>query len=238
MTRLETHQQKQQKINLFSAAIIFVIFCVFMLTVGLKILFSASFFVSNLFARREEKTLVKTDSDDFIATIDITDIPSATNSAIIAVSGSVMNIDTLNFYLNDSKVKTVSVLNQDNFSEEIKDLVKGENEIYLIGKNKQANKQKKSTVFKIIYKSEKPKLEIKEPADNSKVSNQEIKVSGTTEKETFIKVNNLPVVVDAMGNFTTTVRLKDGENKIEITAQDEAQNIESKTLTIIYQKDN
>lgn len=208
-----------------------------MFTVGFKILFSASFFVSSLFSKRDEKVLTKTD-EDFMATIDITDIPSATNSATVVISGSVLNIDSLDFYLNDSKVKTISVLNQDNFNEEIKDLVKGENEIYLIGKNKQSNKKKKSADFKVIYKSEKPKLEIKEPADNSKVSNQEIKVSGTTDKETFIKVNNLPIVVDAMGNFSTTVRLKEGENKIEVTAQDVAQNIELKTLTVTYQKEN
>ncbi len=236
MTRLESHRQKQQKVSLFTAALIFVIFCIFMFTTGFKVLFSASFFVSNLFAKRDEKAQAKED-EDFIATIDITDIPTATNSATISVSGTVMNLDTLDFYLNDEKIKTINVLNQDNFTEEIKDLKKGNNEIYIVGKNKQANKRKFSPDFSVLYKSEKPKLEIKEPSDNTRTGNQEIKVSGTTDKETFIKVNNLPVVVDAMGGFTATVKLKDGENKIEITAQDEAQNIESKTLTITYQKD-
>lgn len=230
------HRQKQQKINLITAVVIFIIFCIFMFTVGLKILFSASFFVSNLFAKRDEKPTITT-NNDFIATIDITDIPTATNSARITVSGSVINLDTLDFYLNDQKIKTISVLNQDVFSEEIDGLNKGSNTVYVIGKNKQANKRKVSPDFTILYKNEKPKLEIKEPSDNSKTNNQEIRVSGATDKETFIKINNLPIVVDAMGNFSTTVKLKDGENKIEITAEDEAQNIESKIITVTYQKD-
>ena len=236
MSRLEMHRQKQQKINLITAVVIFIIFCIFMFTVGLKILFSASFFVSNLFAKRDEKPTITT-NNDFIATIDITDIPTATNSARITVSGSVINLDTLDFYLNDQKIKTISVLNQDVFSEEIDGLNKGSNTVYVIGKNKQANKRKVSPDFTILYKNEKPKLEIKEPSDNSKTNNQEIRVSGATDKETFIKINNLPIVVDAMGNFSTTVKLKDGENKIEITAEDEAQNIESKIITVTYQKD-
>ena len=230
------HRQKQQKINLITAVVIFIIFFIFMFTVGLKILFSASFFVSNLFAKRDEKPTITT-NNDFIATIDITDIPTATNSARITVSGSVINLDTLDFYLNDQKIKTISVLNQDVFSEEIDGLNKGSNTVYVIGKNKQANKRKVSPDFTILYKNEKPKLEIKEPSDNSKTNNQEIRVSGATDKETFIKINNLPIVVDAMGNFSTTVKLKDGENKIEITAEDEAQNIESKIITVTYQKD-
>lgn len=230
------HRQKQQKVSIITAIFIFIVFFIFMFTVGLKILFSASFFVSNLFAKRDEKPITTT-NNDFIATIDITDIPAATNSARITVSGSVINLDTLDFYLNDQKIKTISVLNQDVFSEEIDGLNKGSNTIYVIGKNKQANKRKVSPDFTILYKNEKPKLEIKEPSDNSKTNNQEIRVSGATDKETFIKINNLPIVVDAMGNFSTTVKLKDGENKIEITAEDEAQNIESKIITVTYQKD-
>jgi len=68
-------------------------------------------------------------------------------------------------------------------------------------------------------------------------NNQEIKVKGNTDKETYIHINDIPVVVDANGAFETSVRLKDGDNQINATAVDIAGNIETKTLKVIYQKD-
>ena len=89
----------------------------------------------------------------------------------------------------------------------------------------------------MLYKSEKPKLEIKEPQDGLKTNKQEVNLVGETDKETYIKVNDLPVVVDAQGVFQTTLKLKEGENKIIITAQDIADNLEEKVLTVIYEKE-
>ena len=60
---------------------------------------------------------------------------------------------------------------------------------------------------------------------------------GETDKETYIKVNDLPVVVDAQGVFQTMVKLKEGENKIAIIAQDVAGNSEEKILILTYEKD-
>ena len=80
-------------------------------------------------------------------------------------------------------------------------------------------------------------MEITEPSDNFSTSNQEIKIKGSTDKETYVHINDLPVVVDANGNFETSIRLKDGDNQITATAQDIAGNTETKTLKVTYQKD-
>jgi hypothetical protein len=125
----------------------------------------------------------------------------------------------------------------DVFSEEIGDLEEGNNDIYIKAKSRDNKTEKNTIIYKVFYKSEKPKLEIIEPSDNSTTNNQETKIKGNTDKETYIHINDLPVVVDANGNFETSMRLKDGDSQITIIATDTAGNIETKSLKIIYQKD-
>ena len=143
----------------------------------------------------------------------------------------------MDFYLNGKKVKEVES-SSDTFSEEIGDLEKGDNNFYIQAKSKDSKIEKKTITYQVFYKNEKPKLDISEPSDNSTTNNQEIKVKGSTNKETYVRVNDLPMVVDAGGGFETTVRLKEGDNQIVITAADIAGNMETKSLKITYQKDS
>ena len=206
----------------------------FIFTFGIKLLLNTSSFISGLFPQPSTKPLSKTE-DSFNA-IDISSIPQATNSAKIIVSGSVLNFDSLVFYLNKVKVKEVDSA-ADIVNEEIGDLEKGENSVYILAKSKNSKTEKSTITYKVFYKSEKPKLEISDPSDNSTTSNQEIKVKGSTDKETYIHINDIPVVVDVNGNFEMSIRLKDGDNQITTKAQDIAGNEETKTIKITYQKD-
>ncbi|MEK7096702.1 MAG: Ig-like domain-containing protein [Patescibacteria group bacterium] len=234
MRRLERVQEKKMKNTIFLYVV--TLFCIlyFIFTFGIKLLLNTSSFVSGLFPQPSTKPSSKT--EDSFSTVDISSIPQATNSAKIIISGSILNFDILDFYVNSKKIKEIE-LSSDTFSEEIGDLEKGDNSIYIIAKSKDSKTEKSTITYKVFYKSEKPKLEISEPSDNSTTNNQEIKVKGSTDKETYIHVNDLPVVVDANGSFETSVRLKDGENQILVTAQDIAGNTETKTLKITYQKD-
>ncbi|MFA6512906.1 MAG: hypothetical protein WCT34_01790 [Patescibacteria group bacterium] len=234
MRRLERVQEKKVKNTIAVYAIILFVVLYLIFTFGIKLLLNTSSFVSGLFPQPSVKPLSKT--EDSFSSVDISSIPQATNSARIIVSGSTLNFDILSFYVNSQKVKEIE-LTSDIFSEEIGDLVKGDNNLYVLAKSKDNKTRKNTITYKVFYKSDKPKLEITEPADNSTTNNQEIKVKGNTDKETYIRINDLPVVVDADGSFETSVRLKDGENQVVATAQDVAGNIETKTLKVTYQKD-
>ena len=207
----------------------------FIFTFGIRLLLNTSSFISGLFPQPSTKPLSKT--EDTFSSIDINLIPQATNSAKFIISGSVLNFDSLDFYINTKKVKEIKS-SLDTFSEEIGDLEKGDNNVYILAKSKDNKNKKETIVYKVFYKSEKPKLDISEPSDNSNTNNQEVKVKGKTDKETYVRVNDLPVVVDVNGSFETTTRLKEGDNQITVTATDIAGNIETKTLKIIYQKDS
>ena len=234
MGRLERVQEKKMKnMILLYVGILFVVLY-FIFTFGIKLLLNTSSLVSGLFPQPSIKLAPK--NEDNFTSVDISSIPQATNSAKIIISGSILNFDVVDFYLNKIKVKEI-VSSGDIFNEEIGDLEKGENSIYITAKSNDSKIEKSTITYKVFYKSEKPKLEITEPSDNSTTNTQEIKVRGNTDKETYIHINELPVVVDANGSFETSVRLKDGDNQIVATAVDIAGNTETKTLKVTYQKE-
>lgn len=234
MGRFERVQEKRMKNKIVLYVMILFVVLYFIFTFGIKLLLNTSSFISGIFPQPSTKPLSKT--EDSFSSIDISSIPQATNSAKIMVSGSILNFDTIEFYINAKKVKEIDS-SSDTFSEEIGDLEKGDNNIYIKANSKDSKTEKNTITYKVFYKNDKPKLEITEPSDNSTTNSQEIKVKGNTDKETYVKINDLPVVVDANGSFETLVRLKDGDNQIVAMAADIAGNVETKTIKVTYQKD-
>lgn len=236
MSRLQSHQQKQFYTRVIGLVVLLFVVLYFIFTIGFRLLLNASVFIANLTSKKPVDQLTKT--DETYGSIDIDTIPTATNSSRIIVGGSVKNLSSITFFLNSREVKELALNSSDSFSEEIGDLEKGQNTVYIQGSLKDSKSKKKSREFSVLYKPEKPKLEISEPGDQSKTSKQEIKIKGSTDKEIFIKMNELPLVVDAQGNFETSVQLKEGENVFTIAAVDIAGNVETKTISVTYQKEN
>jgi hypothetical protein len=206
---------------------------IFMATVGLKLAINASLFLTSI----GSKPAVEEKRDEFFGSLSIDSIPSATNSAEIRVEGTVTNYDLIEIYLNDEKVEDEKFPSSDTFSVLVGDLKPGENTVYVKALEKKDKKERKSEVYIVIYKNQKPKLEVSEPANDTKTRKTEIKVAGATNSEIFIKVNGLPLVVTSDGQFQTLVQLKEGENKIIVTAEDDAGNIETKEIKVIREKD-
>lgn len=221
---------------IFFVCLLTVIF-IFIFTIGFKLLLASSVFIAQLTAKKNTQNTPSKETE-MLGTIDIDNIALATNSSQIVISGNVLNFDELEFFVNGEKIKNINISTKDSFTEQIGDLKKGENEIYINAIAKEAKKEKQSKKYTVVYKNDKPKFEIKTPSDNSKVSKSELKIAGSTDKETYIRVNDAPVVVDVLGNFQTSIKLTQGENKIKVTASDIAENIEEKTITVTYQKDD
>lgn len=237
MSRIEKVKRKKFFQSVFLFLLIFLIILYSFFSFGLGLIIKFSTFLANFLNNKNSQTSLINKSEQKISFIDINEIPTATNSEKIQISGNIVNLDKLEFYINNKKTKEINT-NSDFFSEEIGNLIKGNNQIYILGKNKEGKVLKKTPIYSIFYKPDKPKLEIKEPIDNTIINSQEIKIIGETDKETFIKINGLPVVVDASGNFSNSVKLNEGENKITITAEDQAGNIEEKIITVFYQKED
>lgn len=64
-----------------------------------------------------------------------------------------------------------------------------------------------------------PNLVINTPPDNTITKSSSVLVSGSTEGETQLVINEQPVIIDKQGRFNEEVNLKKGINIITITAQ-------------------
>ncbi len=187
-----------------------------------------------------EKPQETTKKDDtFFGQLDIYELPEATNSSRLIVSGNIVDFDKLDFLINENQVKSIDLNDANSFSEEIGDLKNGSNLIQLIAKSTKAKKIKKSDTYTVVYKTEKPKLDILTPdSETAKTSSQDFNIKGSTDPDVEIHINRAPAVIDATGSFSYNIRLKEGENNIEIVAQDAAGNTETKSLVIEYRKDD
>jgi len=224
---------KNLKSKIIFSFLILIFLFYFLFNFGFKIIFSVSSLIGNL--NNKIYPTPNIPKENFIGELSIDSIPQATNSANFLVQGKAVNFDSVYFYLNNEKIKKIDLEGETDFLEEIDKLKEGKNLLYAIAKNKDYSK--KTPVYEILYKSKKPKLEISQPKDGEESLNQEIIIKGITDKETFIKINDAPVTVDALGNFELTITLKnEGENIIQITAEDIAGNIETKEIKVFYKK--
>lgn len=234
MSRLERHQNKTFIQKMAIAVVLFVAFVIFFFSIGIKVLVSFTLFLNQL-ANGGGKQQT-TEQKKVFNTVAIDPIPSATNSGTILFSGTALNFDSLEIYLNNEKLDEIDI--SDTFSGEVKGLEKGENTIYFIAKSSETKETKETDPYEVLYKNEKPKLDIQEPSDNSRTNKEDVKVAGQTDKETSIRINGQPIITDSEGKFSTMVRLKDGENKIQIVAEDIVGNQEQKELKVTYSKDD
>lgn len=236
MRRLEWRQQKKIRSKIISYIFLLIIIVIFLATVGFKFMINTALFIAKSSQKDKANQAKTTNINDINLPPEIFDLPEATNSAKIKVNIQAVSSDKVLLYVNDQLQKEIEP-NEDIFEQEI-ELQKGENSIYLISEN-QKNKQKKdSKTYKIIYKDEKPLLEITSPKDKENINRDEIQITGRTDKEVFVRINDFPVIVDSDGNFVSSLKLKEGDNKIKIEAKDIAGNTEVKELTVIYQKED
>ncbi|MEK7523389.1 MAG: hypothetical protein AAB569_07400, partial [Patescibacteria group bacterium] len=133
MGRRERVQEKKIKNTIILYIIILFLVLYFIFTFGIKLLLNSSSFISGLFPQPSTKPLSKT--EDTFSSIDVNSVPQATNSARFIISGSILNFDILDFYINAKKVKEIES-SSDTFSEEIGDLEKGDNNVYVLAKSR------------------------------------------------------------------------------------------------------
>jgi bacillopeptidase F len=207
-----------------------------MFNYGFKLVINASLFINQLTNSNNNSQKSNSENEDIYSLVTVNEIPEATNSASINIKGTTSRIDKIAVYLNQARVKNI-VIKNDSFNFTLDGLEKGINNLYLAG-IKNDKTVKKTSILKVDYNDNKPKLEIKEPNDNAKTSNQEIKVEGDTDPNNNVEINHQPVVTNSQGHFTTAVKLSDGDNSIVISATNIYGSREEKTLKITYKKDD
>lgn len=163
-------------------------------------------------------------------------LPKVTNKEKITLSGFSEGGNRVEFYLDSKKVGETNVVDN-NFEFKDLSLFEGENKIAVKSVNNQGDSSEPSVDVIVVLDTKEPPLEITSPVDGQTFnSNNRIKVLGKTEEDAQVFANGFLANVDSDGNFEVSIPLGEGENKIEVKAQDEAGNEKVKELKAEFKK--
>lgn len=88
-------------------------------------------------------------------------------------------------------------------------------------------------VFEYIKFNQPPKLKVNWPLD-AVITNSNINISGTTDIESTIRINDDLIIVDNQGNFDKKVELTEGDNKISIESKSPSGKVTNEEKIIKY----
>lgn len=224
----KTEQKTRKNLALSLLGIILIILLAFKF--GVPFLVNLSLFLSG----SQNKDETKIENPSFIAPPVLDSFPQATGSAEIVVSGIASKKQTINLYVNDELVDTTKAEDNGKFS--FKEAIKpGENiiKVTAVVNNKESGF---SNIITTVFRNAPPSLSISSPTDGQSFSKDQnsANVKGTTDANVKVTVNGFWAITDSNGNFTYTLLLQNGENRIKVTATDLAGNKTEKELKVSY----
>ena len=162
-------------------------------------------------------------------------LPEATPSAKIHVTGFTLANTTVAILVNDQvEIETLSADGKFDLPVELSD---GTNLISAQAKNSQGGQSPLSASWEVIRDAQPPTLSVTSPVDKSSTqgnSQKIIEISGQTEPDAMVAINDRIVIVAADGKFSFRFDQSEGENTITIIARDRAGNTVTQTLTIAW----
>ncbi len=233
-SHLKNHLQKQAFKNIAFALLGIIVLIFVLFQFGPQLLINFSLMVDKL---KGDKEVSSSNQDlSFVSPPMLGTMPSATNSAIIIVSGYSLPKQTIKLYVNGDFVDKKETKEDKGFTFEEVELKSGDNDIKVKAVTEDNKESDYSSIIKIRYVNKLPSLDIDSPSDGqsfSKDQNQ-IKVSGKTDSGNKVTVNDFWAIVDDEGKFSYQLHLQNAENKIKVEATDEAGNKTTKEIKVIY----
>lgn len=164
-------------------------------------------------------------------------IDTATKSANLTLSGSSEAGSTVVISLNGKEQEKLADANG---GFEFRDfrILEGKNNIIGYAKDEAGNKSNEKSLS-ITLDTKAPKLEIITPDSAEKQitgGDGRIEIKGKTDETTSVKLNTLRTSVNDNGEFTYNYPLREGDNEIKISVEDQAGNSTEKVLKINYRK--
>ena len=163
-------------------------------------------------------------------------LPENTNQRTITVSGFSTNSSRVEIY-NFGQLVNETNVNNSKFEFIDFRLSEGENKLSFKNFSADGKSSDFSQEIVIVFDNKPPDLEVENPTDGQIfLQNNKIKVNGKTENNAQVFANGFLANVSADGNFEVSIPLVEGENKIEIKAQDDAGNTTIKELKVEFKK--
>lgn len=170
----------------------------------------------------------------FIAPPVLDSFSEATTSSEVIISGIASKEQTVNLYINSYLVDTIKAGNDGKFS--FKQTIKpGEN---IIQAKSVANEKESDFSNTIItsFKNVPPSLSLNSPTDGQSFSKDQniANIKGATDIDVKVTVNGFWAIADSNGNFSYSLPLQNGENRIRVEAIDIAGNKTVKEIKVNY----
>lgn len=161
---------------------------------------------------------------------------TATYSASINLVGTGEPESEVVILLNGDEYERVVVDDDGSFELKVS-ISEGENSLVAYGIDEAENESSVSRTYRVELDSEPPKIEIESPQDGETIElrkNQLVTIKGKSESSAKVFVNGRVTYARSDGSFSTTFQLSEGENKLEIRAEDKAGNVSESELTIFF----
>lgn len=227
-SHLRTHQKNQSIRNSLIGIVGIILIIVALFWFGPQLLIDFSLLIS----KGNKESVQKTTKDvTYIAPPILNPQPSATNSATIMVTGSVTTGKKVKLFIN-GKSDTTDVKHDGSFSFQSIKLDKGKNEIKAKAVTDSGKESEYSSSITISYFDKAPSLEITSPHDGDTVDQNPITITGKTDADVHVTVNDFWAISNDNGTFSYRLNLQDGDNHIKVVATDDAENKAEKEITI------
>lgn len=228
--RLARREEKTIIKRIFVLSFVSLALAVFIFTVGISLLGKFTDLLGLVFKGKQDVAQSVTLQPPVLD-----DLPQATNSAKLVVSGFIPSGDAVEIYLDGEKDGDATV-DGSKFEYEDLVLVDGENKISAKAVNGDDTSDESETVIVVLDKTD-PKLEIESPTDGQTITgNNRVPVVGKTDKDAQVYANGFLASVDFDGQFEVFVPVSEGESTIEIKAIDSAGNVKVEQRKVMFRK--
>lgn len=160
-----------------------------------------------------------------------------TNDSNITVQGEAAPTTEVTILNNGEEIGSTATADDGTFSLDI-ELQDGENVLTATASTDSGTTDPSAPVT-VILDQDKPGLVIDSPEDRMKTNRETVTVEGTATDENldWVKVNGQKADLSEDGSYSKRIMLENGENKINVVAQDKAGNKKRKQITVFAKFD-
>jgi len=232
-SRLEKKAEKQLLRNTLLAVAGIIVICILLVKFGLQFLINFSLKLEN--ANKNMPQSANVSNPTYIAPPILYPLPTATNSAEITVSGYSLPHQQVVLYVNGSVADRTMTNSDKSFSFQKVPLQSGQNSIkakVVADNNQQSDYSDNQTV---IYNNKAPTLSVTSPQDGQTFKgDNHITISGKTDPNDTVTINDFQAIVDDNGNFSYTMALQNGDTTLNVVATDSAGNKTTKQIKVHF----